>query len=160
MKAIVIVGALTVAIALAACGGGSTTAPGPDRPTKAQWIREADPICRSTSKETEPLELEFAGFAAEGRLKMAGRSVRLIIPVLEKNRDRLGHLGMPREGANAVRRFTSQLKRTVGRYHDFAAALEAGNASDAGKIQFQIRQTEKLAVAAGNRVGVGPCGTP
>lgn len=149
-------------LALAACGGGDDDASGTEpsstgvSPSKAEFIRQGDAVCREILKEAEAIDEQAAAIGGsdltnENTQKVAARIWGQQIALTRKFKNRLQALGAPEGTEDDVSQMIATLEEAI------ALGDQIRNQLSTGQIEATPTFVEEYAnvVAQGNQQAQG-----
>jgi hypothetical protein len=160
--------AVVAAVALAACGGSggtSTTKSTASGPTKAQFIAQADAICKTTEAKLAPLIKELAAGAANLLAGSSSSTGQLATPLTKAHTvaaaglTELEALAQPAGDHKQIEKFLSPLGQIVGSLATAAGGLSKGQSTE---VLAQLEQEQAPAQAvtgAATAYGLHGCET-
>ena len=136
----------TAALAVAGCGGdddkesGSTGSTGDTQQetakplTKAEYIAQADDICREGKKATDGLEKRFDALGDDPDVKEIAPVLEDVVAQLRKTREQLGALPAPSEDKATLDGYFASADKTIDVAEQLQEAAEDGDESKADNI--------------------------
>jgi hypothetical protein len=155
-------------LALAACGGSgpssSSTTSKPKAPTKAQYVRQVDAICRTVETQTAPLVKQVVPLAEAlvigGTPNAATKLASLVSTLHTDAAADLAHLRALTEpsGAHAaVERFLSPLSTIVASVGQAVTTLRGKTPANAVGLLSQLSSTAQQVKTAARAYGLVQC---
>jgi hypothetical protein len=156
-------------IALAACGGGgasntTTTSAKPKLPTKAQYVREVDTICRRVESQTGPLIRQVTPLAESlvlGGTASAATKLATLVGTLHTDAAgdlvALRALAEPAGAHAAVERFLQPLSMIVAAVGQAVSSLHSKTPANALGLLEQLAPTAQQVKTAAKGYGLVPC---
>jgi len=154
-------------VALAACGGGgstTTTTSKPKGPTKAQYVREVDAICRTVQSQTAPLIKQVTPLAESlvlgGSASAAGKLASLVATLhadAASDLAQLRALAEPPGSHAAIERFMRPLATIVASVGQAVSTLHSKTPSNALGLLQQLAPTAQQVKAGAKAYGLAPC---
>jgi hypothetical protein len=127
--------ALTMLVGISGCGSGErdpTTASGPSPPTKAQFLKRANAICRQGAKEMVRLDVaawkKYGGTSSNPDPATSDRVALALLPVREKEVRLLRSLGLPKGGETYVDKMLSAWEAGIEKGREDPRSLRTGSA--------------------------------
>lgn len=117
-------------LALAGCGGDSSSAPAETAPTltRAEFLKQAKAICEKGTDRIDVLYARASRRAPKndpGERFMNEAAARIVIPVRREELRKLRALGVPREGGRKVEEFLEALEEGIERGEESHPSLRA-----------------------------------
>jgi hypothetical protein len=162
--------AVVAAVALGACGGSggsgtSTTKSTTSGPTKAQFIAQADAICKTTETKLAPLIKELVGGAAKLLAGTSTSTGQLATPLTKAHMvaatglTELQALAQPAGDHKLVEKFLSPLGQIVGSLATAAGGLSKGQGTVALAQLEQDQAPAQAVTSAATAYGLHGCET-
>jgi len=98
-------GLVAAALSIAGCGGS-----GGSQPSRAQFIRQGDAICKQAAAERERLAARYKGEVVSGNFEAV---TAVFVPPMERELRRLRALGPPQADEKKVRAILKATKRGI-----------------------------------------------
>jgi hypothetical protein len=160
--------AVLAAVALGACGGSggtSTTKSTASGPTKAQFIAQADAICKTTEAKLAPLIKELAAGAAKLLAGTSSSTGQLATPLTKAHTvaaaglTELQALAQPAGDHKQIEKFLSPLGQIVGSLATAAGGLSKGQSTEALAQLEQDQAPAQAVTGAATAYGLRGCET-
>ena len=145
VASLALMGALAVALGAAACGGGD------DGLSRAEYIAQADAICKRSQRRLEDL----------GQADSVNRFVQLTeraIPILRKQFRDIDALEPPEEIAAQVHEWHEVNTRGVEELEDLPQAVRVRDRARSEALLRRAARHEERAAALARRIGFKVCG--
>lgn len=163
-----LVGALTVAVLVAGCGGGSgsSTGEGGDaRLSHTEWVSQADAICSVDHEANASRESEFEALAEGGLTNVkireeAAELIRGAVPSVETEFKGIRALRPASADEAQVMGVVSGLERTQQLDEKLAEALETGSVHELEAVIAQVAANGTRLEALAGELGTKVCGRP
>jgi hypothetical protein len=138
---------LAAAFALAGCGGGG----GGDRLSQAEFVRQADALCKEYEAKLDALPTpqspaDIAGFADKA------------IPIAEEGRDKLGDLNPPENQQDTYDAWLEQGDRSIDIVERLRDAAEDGDQAELQQIAQEAETIDNESTRLANELGLEDCG--
>jgi hypothetical protein len=126
--------------------------------TKAEFIEEADAICKAGHEEAEPLEDTFQQAQQAGDAEKAADIVRQVADIADEEASKLRALEPPPADAEIVDEYISAGVSGVQTARDLADALDAGDTAQAEVLGDQFNERTSAAQGIARGYGFKVCG--
>ena len=146
-------------VVLAGCGGGGGGGGGP---SKAEYVAQADAICRSTKTQAAPLIQRLSAAVSSpsaAHLRRAATIVGELRTIGTAYLSQLRALEQPGDDTTAIARFLTPTGRVVGLLAEARTALERGAAIEALGVLQNAQPLDAEAGAAARAYGFSRCGS-
>jgi hypothetical protein len=162
--------AVALIVLVAGCGGGSSSSSSSSASsrsggevTKAEFIEEADSICRSNRSAVDQFEKEAEEAIAEGESPKAivevADLIREVQPVLETEVNELTELEPPSADSAIIDQLFTSVEEQAEQTGELADALEAGENSKAREIEKEDEQANAKNRGIAQGYGFKACGS-
>jgi hypothetical protein len=113
---------------------GQDQADGPAAPTRAEFVAQADPICREGNRESRPYFRKVARKVRKDELPAAGRNLIRAERIQIRTGRKLAELEPPPADADRIDRWLTLVRRGVRRAIASGQALKRGDLDSASEL--------------------------
>lgn len=151
-------------LAMVGCGGSDSSGSGGSdegQSSKAEFIAQADKICKSAGEETASLEsrfvrmLESSGSAQE--TKEAAKLLNELIVSVEQQVDELARLEPPASDTKEIDAYIAEIENRVSLEKAVAGALEENDKARISKLAKEVVAAGEKSSEIGQRFGFKVC---